>query len=303
MNGSAELFPEFECQSVATEGGHIFARVGGAGPALLLLHGYPQSHAAWHRVAPALARHFTVVAADLTGYGHSSIPPTDMDHRPYSKRSMAARLAHTMSALGHERFGIMGHDRGARVAYRMALDLPDRVERVVLIDILSTLDHWESAASTQPRLSTHWPLLAQPAPIPESLIGRDPIGWLEGRLQRGTAAKSLAVFDRAALEEYRTAIRDPDRVHAMCEDHRAGAQCDLEDDREDRDAGHRIGCPGMIVVGSVGALAAAADAVAPWRPWFTTLISAKVEAGHYMPEENADGLVAATLPFLLGEIP
>jgi haloacetate dehalogenase len=300
MSGLAELFPGFAARSFDDTEGRIFARVGGTGPGLLLLHGYPQTHATWHRVAGELARHFTVVAADLRGYGRSGVPPTDGEHRPYSKRVMAAELAALMAAHGFNSFRVMGHDRGGSAAYRMALDLPDAVERVVLIETVSTLDLWENMDIVRKRVS-HWPLLAQPAPIPESLIGRDPVGWLEARLRRGTATKSLDPFEAAALDDYRTAILDPDRIHAMCEDHRAGAHCDIDDDRTERATGRRIACPGLAVFASEGLSADLCDPTAFWKPWFHRPISATIQAGHFVAEENPHGLLAETLPFLLGE--
>ena len=300
MSGLAELFPGFAARSFDDTEGRIFARVGGSGPGLLLLHGYPQTHAAWHRVASDLARHFTVVAADLRGYGRSGVPPTDGAHRPYSKRVVAAELAEVMRAQGLDRFRVMGHDRGGSVAYRMALDLPEAVDRVVLIETISTLDVWENMDATQKRFS-HWPLLAQPAPIPESLIGRDPVGWLEARLRRGTATKSLDPFEPAALDDYRAAILDPDRIHAMCEDHRAGAHCDVDDDRTERAAGRRIACPGLAVFASDGMLTDLSDPAAFWKPWFDRSMSARIQAGHFVAEEHPLGLLAETLPFLLDE--
>ena len=217
----------------------IFVRIGGQGPALLLLHGYPQTHAMWHRVAPRLAKTFTVVAADLRGYGRSSSPPTDMEHRPYSKRRWRGDMSAVMTALGHAQFHVMGHDRGARVSYRIALDEPRRIRRLVMLDIISTHDQWE-AENQKIRLKMfHWAFLAQPAPMPESLIGRDPIDWLEGRFKRGTKARSLAPLDPRALEDYRRLFRDPDRLHATCEDYRAGAHIDLAHDTIDFGAGRR----------------------------------------------------------------
>lgn len=300
MSGLAELFPGFAARSFDDGDGRIFARVGGTGPGLLLLHGYPQTHAAWHRVAGDLARHFTVVAADLRGYGRSGVPPTDGQHRPYSKRTMAAELARMMATHGFDRFRVMGHDRGGAVAYRMALDLPEAIERVVLIETVSMLDLWENIGLARKRFS-HGPLLAQPAPIPETLIGQDPAGWLEARLRRGTASKSLDPFDPAALEDYRAAVLDPDRIHAMCEDHRAGAHCDVDDDRTELAAGRRIACPGLAVFASDGMLADLGDPAALWKPWFDRLFSATIQAGHFVAEENPRGLLADTLPFLLGE--
>jgi haloacetate dehalogenase len=295
-----ELFPGFVADFFDIGRVTIHARFGGSGPPLLLLHGYPQTHAAWHKVASELARTFTIVLPDLRGYGHSSCPPDDVEHRAYSKRTMAADVAQLMRDLGHSRFLVMGHDRGGRVAYRLALDQPDLVERLVIVDIMSTWDNWEPEhLKTRQRIS-HWAFLAQPAPIPESLIGDDPIAWLEGRFRRGTLTRTLTAFDQRALEEYRVTHADPDHIHAACEDYRAGAGCDLADDEVDRRLGRRIACPTRIVWGRGGSLADVPDPLALWRRWCSSLSGCAIESGHYIPEENPAALLEAVLPFLNG---
>jgi haloacetate dehalogenase len=248
-------------------------------------------------MAPHLAERFTVVMPDLRGYGRSSCAADDGEHRAYSKRTMGGDMVLLMEALGFPRFGVMGHDRGGRVAYRLALDWPKAITALVVLDIMTTWDQWQPQhAVTQQRLA-HWAFLAQPAPIPEALIGADPVAWLEGRLRRGTLTRSLEAIDPRALSDYRALLSDSDRVHATCEDYRAGAGCDLSDDREDRSAGRRIACPTLVVWGSQGSLADVANPVALWKPWCRAVSGCKVESGHFIPEENPAALLAAVLPF------
>ncbi len=295
---AADLFPGFAEHRIDTGEATIHARVGGRGPGLLLLHGYPESHAMWHRVAPELAKSFTVVAADLRGYGRSSCPPSDLEHRPYSKRAMAGDMIRLMHQLGHERYAIMGHDRGARIAYRIAMEMPHQVERLVILDIITTADQW-SAANQQVRLKMfHWAFLAQPAPMPETLIGRDPADWVEGRFKRGTKSRSLAEIDPRALADYQAAFADPDRMHATCEDFRAGSTCDLADDAADQAAGRRIECPAMLLWATEGPLADVDDPLALWQPWCRDVVGANIDSGHFIAEERPRELLAYILPFL-----
>lgn len=299
MMTETDLFAHFATRNIDTTGGRIFARIGGTGPPLLLLHGYPQTHMAWHRTAPTLAGHFTVVAVDLRGYGRSACPPTDLEHRPYSKRAMAVEMIEVMAALGYSTFSVMGHDRGARVAYRMALDHPGIVRALVLVDILTTLDQWVAIETKTSRPMLHWPFLAQPAPIPESLIASDPSGWVDGRLKRAGLTQSLSTFHPVAIDDYRRTLADADRVHATCEDYRAGARIDIDHDREDRALGRRIPCPTLVVLAEGGILARVDDVVAAWHSWCETLSSARISSGHFIPEEKPDELLSQALPFLL----
>ncbi|MFM9942288.1 MAG: alpha/beta fold hydrolase [Hyphomicrobiaceae bacterium] len=295
------FFPGFTSRHLSTGDTDIFARIGGSGPALLLLHGYPQTHVMWHLVAGELARHFTVVAADLRGYGQSSCPPTDIEHRPYSKRVMAQDMVEIMSKLGQTRFSVMGHDRGARVAYRMALEHADVVERLALLDIVSTVDQWQ-AENQQARMRMfHWGFLAQPAPLPESLIRRAPVDWVDGTFKRGTKAKSLGVIDPRALETYRRFFRDPDHVHATCEDFRAGATCDLLDDQADLAAGRCIDAPTLFLWSTHGSPSEFADPLGLWRRWCRHIEGGTIDSGHFIAEENPAALLAAAVPFLLGQ--
>lgn len=297
---AADLFPGFAEHRIDAGEATIFARVGGAGPGLLLLHGYPQSHAAWHRVAPALARMFTVVAADTRGYGRSSTPPTDGDHRPYAKRAMGRDMAAVMRHLGFEQFSAVGHGRGGRVAFRIALDNPGLLDRLVLIDMIPTQDQWEAFERMVPHLRNHWSFLMQPAPLPEGLIGRNPTDWLEARLKRLLRTGSLDVLDPRALSDYRRYFMEADRIHAICEDHRAGGGCDLEDDAADLAAGRRIASPVMVVMASHGFVAALADPVAPWTRWCSNLTGHTIDSGHFVAEENPAALLQLIVPFLQG---
>jgi haloacetate dehalogenase len=217
-----DLFPGFRSARIEGDGATIHCRIGGEGPPLVLLHGFPQSHHTWHRVASDFARHFTVVAADLRGYGESSVPETDETHEAYSKRAMARDVVAVMASLGHERFAVLGHDRGARVTYRLALDHPERVSRVGIIEVVPTAEMWRAFDAEMAMGAYHWTFLAQPHPLPEHMIAADPVAWIDWTLASWTRAKSLAAFDPAALDAYRGAFSQPDRIRALCEDYRAG---------------------------------------------------------------------------------
>jgi haloacetate dehalogenase len=292
-----DLFPGFRSETITTPNGDIFARIGGTGPPLLLLHGYPETHAMWHRLAPELAKPFTVVAADLRGYGRSFVAPTDATHEAYSKRAMAADMNAAMRHLGHERFAVMGHDRGGRVTYRLALDHPAAVTRVVLLDIITTLDLWATIDHSRMLRMYHWAFLAQNAPLPERMIGGDPRAYLEGRFSRG-AATLPTWLDADVLEDYWTAFSDPARLHATCEDYRAGATCDLAHDQADRDASRVITAPVLCLWGTRGNLADTPDPLSLWRPWCLNLRGHAVDSGHFIPEENPAAVLAAVVPYL-----
>lgn len=298
MTAPDDLFPGFSETEFDTGDAVIHARTGGHGPPLLLLHGYPQTHAVWHRVAPVLAGQFRVIVADLRGYGRSSCPPSDAEHRAYAKRTMAGDMVRLMSRLGFARFAVMGHDRGGRVAYRLALDRPECVRRLVLLDIMTTWDQWQPAHQPMRHKLVHWTFLAQPAPIPETLIGANPVDWIEGRMRRGAQTNSLGAFDPRALAAYTASHSDSDHIHATCEDYRAGATCDLADDEADRAAGRRIACPTLAVWGTRGSLSDVADPLELWKPWCERLDGCAVDSGHYVPEENPAALLAAVTPFL-----
>ncbi len=300
MAGSPmDLFPSFSTQTIATPNGAMFARIGGSGPPLLLLHGYPETHAMWHRLAPTLARHFTVVAADLRGYGRSFIAPTVAGHETYSKRAMAADMVAAMASLGFKAFSVIGHDRGARVAYRMMLDHPTVVSRGVLLDIISTADLWDTINRRRIMRMYHWPFLAQAAPLPEHMIAGDSRRYLESRFKRGQAGLP-GWLEPTVLEDYWSAFSDPARVHATCEDYRASATCDVIHDEADRAVGHTIVSPLLVIWGTHGNLADTAAPLDLWRRWCPHVSGQAVESGHFIPEENPEALVTTVLPFLLG---
>jgi haloacetate dehalogenase len=238
------MFEGFESSMVDTGETTIRARRGGSGPPLLLLHGYPQTHVMWRKIAPRLAAEFTLVIPDLRGYGDSSKPPATPDHESYSKRAMARDMVAVMAALGHERFAVVGHDRGGRVAYRMALDHPARVRGLAVLDIVPTGEHFRRAGMDFGLGYWHWFFLAQPFDLPERVIGANPDGFY---FHRGRE-----VFDPVVMAEYRRCYSDPATIHAMCEDYRAGATFDFALDEADRRAGRKIACPVLALWGAKG---------------------------------------------------
>jgi haloacetate dehalogenase len=293
-----ELFPGFESGFLETRAGKLFCRIGGDGPPLLLVHGYPQSHAMWHKVAPELSRHFTLVVPDLPGYGQSAIPALSTDHAAYSKRFMAGALADLMAALGHDRFALVGHDRGARVSYRMALDHPELLTCLVVLDILPTHDYWKRLDRTFALQIYHWAFLAQPAPFPENMIAPSALHYLEHTLASWTASKDLSSFHPDALTHYRAFFSQADRIAATCEDYRAGAGIDVEHDAADLDAGNRIRVPTLAIWGGTGIAQAKETPLSVWRNWADDVTGAPVESGHFVAEENPDDLLREMLPFL-----
>jgi haloacetate dehalogenase len=296
-----DLFPGFESRWIDTEAGRIFARSKGDGPPLVLLHGFPQTHAIWHCIAPALAETHRVVCMDLRGYGWSSVPRSDDAHETYTKRAMGRDVIAVMKALGHVRFAVAGHDRGARVAYRLALDHPGRVERLALLDILPTFHVWQQIrAGAIP--AAHWGFLSQPYPTPENEIGRDPLPYFEGLLKAWSGGGSLDVFAARALQSYRQSCNEPTRIHAFCEDYRAGATLDLVHDEEDLAAGKRIGCPTLVTWGEFYLTRSAGSGEAPidvWRRTFAPRATGTaVTSGHFVAEENPGATLAALREFL-----
>ena len=290
------LFPGFERRVVEVEPGvRIHAVLGGSGPPLLLLHGHPQTHAIWHRVAPVLAQHRTVVACDLRGYGDSSKPPGGEDHGRYAKRVMAQDMVSVMAALGFERFELIAHDRGARVAHRLAADHPQRLERLLLLDIAPTLAMYEQTNEAFARAYWHWFFLIQPAPLPERLIEADPVGYVHHVMRRSAG---LEVFAPEALAEYERCLSSPGAAHALCEDYRASAGVDLVHDRADRRAGKKLTMPLMVLWGENGVIGRCFDPMAEWRRVADRGEGGALPCGHYIVEEAPELFLQQALPFL-----
>ena len=298
MPATADHFPGFTTRRIGEPGADIFARVGGSGPPLLLLHGYPQTHVCWHRVAPDLAQHATLVIPDLRGYGTSHCPPGDPAHETYSKRAMAAEMRGVMHALGHQTFAVAGHDRGARVAYRMALDHSEAVTACIPIDILPTAEVWARMTGDSAQTSYHWSFLAQPAPMPETLIARDPAYYVSHTLASWTRDKTLGCFDKAALAAYERALLAPERIHAVCEVYRAGATIDRRLDAADRAADRTITCPALTLWGSDYVGRGTAGVLDVWRTWAPGITGSEITSGHFLAEENPQGVLAALVPFI-----
>jgi haloacetate dehalogenase len=291
------MFSDFTTHDVDVGDGQIIHCVkGGSGPALLLLHGHPQTHVIWHRVAGRLAERHTVIAADLRGYGDSGKPVGLPGHVNYAKRVMALDQVALMRHFGYESFDVLAHDRGARVAYRMALDHPDVVRRLVTLDIAPTLAMYEKTTKAFAMSYYHWFFLIQPAPFPETLISSHPGDYLRHTI--GGRSAGLAPFSEAAYAEYLRCLRDPATVHGICEDYRASASIDLEHERVDIVAGRKIACPMLALWGAHGAVGRCFDALAEWRLLASQVAGHALDCGHYIPEEAPDALLAEVLPFL-----
>jgi haloacetate dehalogenase len=286
----------FTATDVATPGGaRIRVRTAGTGPPVVLLHGYPQTSAMWHLVAPELARDHTVVLADLPGYGDSVAPP-GAGVEAFGKRAMAAEIVAAMGALGFDRFAVVGHDRGARCAYRLALDHPDAVTSLGVLDVLPTADVFARVDAAFARGAWHWFFLAQPGDLPERLIGADPDAFFL-RDERSGAAP----FAPEALAAYREAWSRPGVIHAMCQDYRAGATVDVADDEADR--GRRtIDCPTLVLWGTGGPVGREPDVMRTWRAWAPAAVGQALECGHYVAEERPAETIVAVRDLLTGSI-
>lgn len=287
------MFEGFETLDVPVEGGTVRARKAGSGPPLLLLHGYPQTHAMWHKVAPALARTFTVIATDLRGYGDSLKPPSDPDHLVYSKRSTALDQVRVMEKLGFRRFFVAGHDRGGRVAHRMALDHPDRLEKLALLDIVPTHKVFKTINQQTAYGYYHWFFLSQPYDLPERLIGADPEYFLKRKMGHWSAG--MGGFTDAAMAEYIRCFKDPAAIHGSCEDYRAGASIDLVHDEADMD--RKIECPLLAIWGTKGLVDRAYDVLAAWRERASDVRGRALPCGHFLPEEAPEETLAELTRF------
>ena len=293
------LFPGFAHHLMQVSPGiTISAMVGGQGPRLLLLHGHPQTLAIWHKVAPTLARHFTVVAADLRGYGDSSKPEGGPDHATYAKRSMAQDMVALMQQLGFDRFAVLAHDRGARVAHRLAMDHPQAVTRMALLDIAPTLAMYTQTTEAFARAYWHWFFLIQPQPLPERLIQADPAGYVTEVM--GKRSAGLAPFDPRALAEYQRCLALPGAAHGLCEDYRASAGIDLVHDREDIAQGRRLQIPVQVLWGVQGVVQRCFEPLKEWQKVAEQVSGEALPCGHYIAEEAPETLLAKALPFLQG---
>jgi haloacetate dehalogenase len=293
------LFPGFAHHLLEVSPGmSISAMVGGQGPALLLLHGHPQTLAIWHKVAPTLAQHFTVVAADLRGYGDSSKPEGEPDHAAYAKRNMAQDQVRLMQQLGFDRFAVLAHDRGARVAHRLGMDHPQAVSRMALLDIAPTLAMYAQTTEAFARAYWHWFFLIQPQPMPERLIQANPAAYVTEVM--GNRSAGLAPFDPRALAEYQRCLALPGAAHGLCEDYRAAASIDLVHDREDIALGRRLEMPVLVLWGGQGVVQRCFDPLKEWQEVATQVSGEALPCGHYIAEEAPDALLAKALPFLQG---
>lgn len=286
--GATTLFPGFEPRKVATSGATIHLVRGGSGPPLLLVHGYPQTHVEWHKIAGRLAQKFTVVAPDLRGYGDSGRPPDGENHAGYSKRAMALDQVETMKALGYDRFAVVGHDRGARVTWRLAVEHPKHVSRAAVIDIVPR--PYDSVTRELAMQYFHWFFLTQPAPFPETLIGNSREFWFRRFLGGSYIAPE-------ALAEYLRQFKDPATIHSTCEDYRAGATIDLQHANEDR---RKVTCPLLVLWGERGTVGRLYDPITIWREHATDVRGKALPGGHFLPEELPDQTLAELMPFLAG---
>ncbi len=295
-----QLF-DLPLQKANINGIEIAYRTAGQGAPLLLLHGFPQTHVLWHKVWPVLTQQFTCVAMDLRGYGDSAKPPSDPPHAAYSKRAMAQDALGLMTQLGYPQFKVLAHDRGARVAHRLALDHPQALRRLMLLDIAPTLDMYRGTTETFARLYAHWFFLIRPAPYPERLIQTGPDWFVQTTMASrfgATGEQGTGPFDPRAMREYQRCAMQPDWAHAVCEDYRASAGIDLEQDQADRDAGRKVQCPTLILAGREGVVDRLFDARALWAAQCMQSEYDVVPGGHYIPEEAPAEMLARGLGWL-----
>lgn len=298
------MLKDFETAEVQTGETSIFVRRSGSGSPILLLHGFPQTHLMWRGVAPLLARDFTVVCADLHGYGRSGCPASTVDHAPYAKRAMARDMVAVMEQLGFPRFSVAGHDRGGRVAYRMALDQPNQIESLAVLDVIPTEEAWSRADARLACAFWPWSLLSQPEPLPERLILGAPDAIIQNALSGWGSPDTI--FDDEVRAAYIEALSDPARVHAICEEYRAAATLDREHDVSDRSSGRRIGCPILALWSSAGGLNSwYSDEGGPleiWKSWADNVNGGPVDGGHFFPEEYPNETATALRNFFADSI-
>ena len=293
------MIRDFKQSIVETNGIRLSVHRGGRGAPLILLHGFPQNHLCWAEIAPALAQTHDVIVPDLRGYGESDAPPDTPDHSAYSKREMAADILGLMDALGLQRASVIGHDRGARVAYRFALDHPDRIDRLAILEVVPTGDFWAAWTADLALAAYHWTFLAQPSPLPERMILSDGPAFVESCLSRWTLAGDLTCFPQDALAAYRAQATDPERVAAMCNDYRAGATVDRALDEADRAACQQISAPLLFLWAEAGFPARTGDPLKLWRGWAPGVTGQSIPGtGHFMPEEAPEATLAALRAFL-----
>ena len=290
------MFTFYKTEKVAVNGININYRIGGNGPALLLLHGHPQTHAIWHKVADKLAQHFTVVAADLRGYGDSDKPVASDKSEAYSKRVMAKDQVELMKHLGFEHFSVLAHDRGARVAHRLAADHPSNVICMVLLDIAPTLAMYEQTNQEFARAYWHWVFLIRPAPFPESLIEADPENYL--RSVMGTRSAGMSPFTEEVFSEYLRCLKLPGAATGICEDYRASAGIDLVHDKTDIEAGHKVSCPLLVLWGKEGVVGRCFEPIVEWEKVAEQVTGHSLPSGHYIPEEAPELLLEQVLSFM-----
>ena len=294
MSNKSTFAEGFEAARIQTRGAEINLVHGGAGRPLLLLHGYPQTHMMWHRVAPQLAEEFHVICPDLRGYGDSSKPESTIDHEPYSKREMAKDMVEVMKELGYQQFAVAGHDRGARVLHRMILDHPERVERACVMDIAPTHHMFKTTDQEFATGYYHWFFLIQPNGLPERLIGADPEYYLTEKMGRWSSPDSI--FAPEAFAEYLRCFRNPETIHASCEDYRAAASIDLEHDTSDLHL--KIECPLLALWGEKGLVHRKYEVLEVWRERANHVSGTALNCGHYLPEESPEQVLDELIPFL-----
>ena len=284
------FFSDFELSTINTKRGVIRYRKAGQGPVLLMLHGNPQTHAMWHKVAPELVNQYTVICPDIPGYGKSFKPVISNNHSTYSKVNMALDIINFMELLGFDKFQIVAHDRGARIAHRIALDFPEKVIKMILLDIIPTIEHFERTNMEFAMGYYHWFWLAQRSPIPESVINKAPEEWFFAHTSREEKDKNF--FDPIALNDYLDCVKNPETIKAICEDYRAAATIDLIDDKKSRDNNIKIKAPTLVLWGNKGKLEQWYETLSIWQNYCSSdLRGNAINSGHYLAEENPDEII------------